>query len=103
MTTEIANSLTSHKEMRQLLYHVSQNSPTRVIGTGGAGSHIKLYFENDGLLTMSSSPSDINAVHMADRQIRKSLGSHGFEYQTMKEFKKAKKKQKDTPVEDTEQ
>lgn len=97
LTEEGANGLTTHKEMRQLLHHVVANSPTRVIGTKGHANHIKLYFENDGLLTMSSTPGDTNAVHMADRQIRRSLAGHGIEYQTMKEFKKNKKKQKDAP------
>jgi hypothetical protein len=99
LTVAHANSLTTHKGMRQLLYHVIENSPTRVIGAKSGTNHMKLYFENDGLLAMSSSPSDMNAIHMADRQIRKSLGSHGLEYQTMKDFSRKKKKQKDSPEE----
>lgn len=98
------NSLTSHKETRGLLAHLVDNSPTRVIASGG--SHIKLYFENDGLVTIASSPSDTHAVVNNDKQIRRSLASHGFEYPTMSEFQRHKKKQKknaDQPEQTPEQ
>lgn len=103
LTEAHANSLTTHKGMRQLLYHVIGNSPTRVIGAKSGANHMKLYFENDGLLAMSTSPSDMNAIHMADRQIRRSLGSHGFEYQTMKDMGRQKKKKKDEGPEEEPQ
>jgi type IV pilus biogenesis protein CpaD/CtpE len=47
---------------------------------------------------MSSSPSDSHAVENADKQIRRSLASHGIEYQTMSEIKRNKNKQKDEPA-----
>ena len=91
-------SLTGHKGMQGLLRHLVDNSPARVIATGGGNHHVKLYFENDGLITMAGSPSDSHAVENADKQIRRSLASHGIEYQTMSEIKRNKKKQKDEPV-----
>jgi urease accessory protein UreE len=84
--------------MQGLLGHLVENSPARVIATGGGNRHVKLYFENDGLITMSSSPSDSHAVENADKQIRRSLASHGIEYQTMSEIKRNKNKQKDEPA-----
>lgn len=97
MTHGHIKSLTGHKEMAGLLKHVVDNSPTRVIGTGGGSKHIKLYFEGDGLVVLASSPSDPTSVENGDKQIRKSLASHGFEYQTMSQFKKQKKKQNKEP------
>ena len=88
------NSLTGNKEMRGLLGHLVDNSPTRVIASGGGSKHIKLYFENDGIVTMASSPSDSHAVQNADKQIRRSLAGHGIEYTTLSEFKRPKKKNK---------
>lgn len=85
-------SLTSHKETRKLLGHLVDNSPTRVIAQHGK-THIKLYFENDGLVAISGSPSDNRAVSNNDKQIRRSLSSHGFEYQTMSEFNRPSKKE----------
>ena len=88
------NDLTNHKQMRGLLGHLVDNSPTRVIAHKSSSSHIKLYFENDGLVTMASTPSDWHAVENNDKQIRKSLASHGFEYTTFSAFQRPKKKNK---------
>ena len=96
------NSLTSHKETRGLLSHLVDNSPTRVIAQHGK-THIKLYFENDGLITISGSPSDNRAVSNNDKQIRRSLASHGFEYTTMSDFQRPKKKNKEQPEQEPEQ
>jgi hypothetical protein len=93
------NSLTQHKDVRALLGHLVNNSPTRVIASYTGGGHIKLYFENDGMVVTGSTPRDPHSVKNADNQIRKSLSSHGFEYQTMNKFNKQKKKQKDSPEE----
>ena len=93
------NDLTNHKETRQLLGHLVDNSPTRVIAAGSGSKHIKLFFENDGLVVLARSPSDHHAVKNNDNFIKKSLTSHGFEYQTMKDFSRKKKKQKDNPEE----
>ena len=92
LTHGAINSLSSHKGVRNLLGHLVNNSPTRVIAQGGK-NHIKLYFENDGLITMSKSPSDNRAMKNNESQIRRSLSSHGFEYQTMSEFGRKSKKQ----------
>ena len=96
-------SLTGHKGMQGLLGHLVDNSPTRVIASGGGNKHIKLFFENDGLVTMSSSPSDPHSVENADKQIRKSLASHGIEYLTVSDFQRHKKKQKDVPEQGPEE
>jgi hypothetical protein len=97
------NSLTSHRETRKLLAHLVDNSPTPVIAHGGK-NHIKLYFKDDGLVTMSGSPSDPRSNTNADLQIRRSLASHGFEYQTLSSFSKnSKKKNKEQPEQGPEQ
>jgi len=98
------NSLTPHKETRKILAHLVDNSPTPVIAQGGK-SHIKLYFQGDGLVTMAATPSDPRSNTNADLQIRRSLASHGFEYQTLSSFsKKSKKKSEEiAPVEEPEQ
>jgi|SanBayMetagenome_1026888.scaffolds.fasta_scaffold37903_2 hypothetical protein len=86
------NSLTSHKETRKLLAHLVDNSPTPVIAHSGKNNHIKLYFKGDGLVTMAATPSDPRSNTNADLQIRRSLASNGFEYQTLSSFSKKKKK-----------
>lgn len=87
------NSISSHKGVRKLLGHLVDNSPTRVIAQSGK-NHIKLFFENDGLVSMASTPSDNRAMKNNESQIRKSLASHGFEYQTMSSFERHSKKGK---------
>jgi hypothetical protein len=97
------NSLTSHKETRKLLAHLVNNSPTPVIAHSGKNNHIKLYFKGDGLVTMAATPSDPRSNTNADLQIRRSLATHGFEYQTLSSFSKKKKKERnEEPVVETE-
>lgn len=97
------NGLTGHKQMKGLLAHLVDNSPTRIVASGGGNKHIKLYFENDGLVTMASSPSDPHSVENADKQIRRSLASHGLEYLTMSDFQRHKKKNKKEQATEPEQ
>lgn len=98
LTHNQVSSLTQHKETRKLLSHLVENSPTPVIAQSGK-NHIKLYFQGDGLVTMASTPSDPRSNKNADMQIRRSLASHGFEYQTVSDFAKKSKKEKKDSVE----
>lgn len=99
LTRDQFKSLTSDKEMRDLLGHVVDHSPTPVIGRKTQGKHIQLYFKDDGIVTMAGTKKDKHSIGNAESQIRKSLASHGFEFPTMNQVKKQKKKQKDEPEE----
>lgn len=93
LTHSQIGSLTSHKETRKLLGHLVDNSPARVIAQSG-NTHIKLFFENDGLVAISGSPSDSRAVENNDKQIRRSLAASGIEYKTMSQYERHSKKEK---------
>jgi hypothetical protein len=92
-------AIKADNDTSNLLLHVVKHSPTPVIASGGGSKHIKLYFKGDGLVVMSSSSGGGRGPANAESQIRKSLASHGFEFPTMKQVAKQKKKQKDNPEE----
>lgn len=94
LTHDQLKSLSPNKDVRELLGHVIEHSPTPVIGRKTSNKHIQLYFKDDGIVTMGGTPADYHAVTNAESQIRKSLRSHGFEFPTMNQVKKQKKKEK---------
>lgn len=98
MTEGLARQIKTDKNTRNLLVHVARHSPTPVIAQHG-GSHIKLYFKDDGLVVLASTSGGGRGIANAESQIRKSLRGHGFEFPTMKQVAKPKKKQQETPEE----
>ena len=94
LTQAHIKGLNVHKVVEDLLTHVMNHSPTPVIGRKTNGGHVQLYFKDDGLVTLPSTPKDQHSVGNAESQIRRSLGSHGFEFPTRGQVKKQSKKEK---------
>jgi len=95
-------SMGVHKTVAELISHVIDHSPTPVIGRKTNGGHVQLYFQNDGLVVLPSTPRDAHSVGNAESQIRKSLAGHGFDFptrgQVQKQAKKEKKETTESPV-----
>lgn len=99
LTEGHASSFRTDNNTKDLLIHVAKHSPTPVIASITQNNHIKLYFKDDGLVVIPGTSGGGRGTANAESQIRRSLGSHGFEFPTMKQIAKQKKKQKDAPEE----
>jgi hypothetical protein len=88
------NGLGVNRDVSGLLAHVIDHSPTPVIGRKTGSGHVQLYFKDDGLVVIPSTPKDAHSIGNAESQIRRSLGTHGFEFPTRNQVQKQARKDK---------
>lgn len=69
-------SLTTHKEMRELLGKLVDND-VKFIASAGK-NHIQLKMVGDGLTHLSKTPSDKRAIHKMKSDIRRSIRESGL-------------------------
>lgn len=92
------NGLTGHKETKNLLSHLVDNSPTPLIARRTGSGHIQLFFKNDGIVSMPATPSDHRSLKNVETKLFQSLASHGFDYPKMGKLQKSKKKESSEEV-----
>jgi hypothetical protein len=107
LTKEHINGLTSHKEMRQLLYSL-KDSTHPMFPTATSSGHIKINIVDDGSVFVAGTPSDHRAVRNNIAQLRRTVRENvnpEWEIPESAPFQQGKKKKKSITqrVEETKQ